>query len=268
MALPANSVYAGPNPERPSVFDVYTPTQIAIIFAVYFFAASAKGVTSVGFSTTCLPFLVITVGLKETLPLLIIPSVASNLMVQISAGQFSATIRRFWPMLLATLPGLVLGLWLLGSVDGPTAGAVLGVLLIAYCAFAFAKPDLQLPPHLERPLAPISGFLTGTLNGITGSQVMPSMPFLMALRMDRNMFIQATNCSFTLSSIVMMIGLSRLGLVPLSAVVIGTIGIAFAYIGIKAGERVRDRLNPAQFRLALLGMLTLMGLSLMVRGLL
>lgn len=248
------------------MFDVYTPTQILIIFAVYLGAATAKGVTGLGFSTTCLPFLALTVGLKEALPLLIIPSVSSNLMVQIGAGQFAATVRRFWPMLLATLPGVVLGLWLLGSVDGALAGAVLGAVLVGYCAFAYAKPDLRLPAHLERPLAPVSGFLTGILNGITGSQVMPSMPFLMSLHLERNLFVQAINCSFTLSSVVMMIGLSRLGLLPMSAIWISTLGVGFALLGIRLGERIRDRLAPEQFRLAVLVMLTLLGLSLVVRG--
>ena len=248
------------------MLDAYSPLQIAIILAVYFGAASAKGVTGLGFSTTCLPFLALTVGLKEALPLLIIPSVSSNIAVQIGAGQFAATIRRFWPMLLATLPGLILGLWLLGSVDGDSAGVVLGCVLIAYCAFAFLNPDTRLPRHLEKPLAPVSGFLTGMINGVTGSQVMPSMPFLMALHLQRNMFIQAINCSFTLSSVVMMIGLSRLGIVSISAIIVGCIGIFVAIAGIRLGERLRDRLDAGQFRLAVLIMLGLLGLSLVVRG--
>ena len=248
------------------MFDVFPPAHIAIILVVYFGAATSKGVTGLGFSTTCLPFLALTLGLKEALPLLIIPSVASNLIVQVGAGQFGPTLKRFWPMLLATLPGLILGLWFLGSVDGATAGAVLGTVLMVWCAFSFANPDVRLPERLEKPLAPISGFLTGLFNGITGSQVMPSMPFLMSLHLERNLFIQTINCSFTLSSIVMMIGLSRLGLVPISAVWIGLIGIAIAFIGVRLGERIRDRLDAGQFRLAVLGMLALLGLSLVVRG--
>ena len=248
------------------MFDVYSPTQILIIFAVYLCAATAKGVTGLGFSTTCLPFLALTIGLKETLPLLIIPSISSNLMVQIGAGKFVPTLRRFWPMLLATMPGVVLGLWLLGSVDGATAGAVLGVVLVGYCIFAYAKPDLHLPRRLERPLGPVSGFLTGIVNGLTGSQVMPSMPYMMSLNLDRNMFVQAINCSFTLSSVVMMIGLSRLGMLPMTAVWVSVLGIGCVFLGIRMGERIRDRLAPDQFRLGVLAMLTLLGLSLVARG--
>lgn len=248
------------------MLDAYAPIEIAIIFAVYFFAASAKGVTGLGFSTTCLPFLVATVGLKETLPLLLIPSISSNIVVMVGAGQFAPTLRRFWPMFLATVPGLVLGLWMLADIDGVLAAGVLGAVLVAYCAFAFANPNLALPPRWERPLGPASGFLTGWVNGLTGSQVMPSMPYLLSLHLERNMFVQAINMSFTLSSLIMMAGLTRLGLMTVDAVIVSTIGIFFAFTGVRTGERLRHRLNPAQFRLAVLAMLTLMGISLIVRA--
>ncbi|MEO1494389.1 MAG: sulfite exporter TauE/SafE family protein [Pseudomonadota bacterium] len=248
------------------MFDVYSPAEVAVIFAAYLFAATAKGVTGLGFSTTCLAIVALTVGLKNALPLLIIPSISTNLMVMAGAGHFTETVRRFWPMYLATIPGVIAGLWLLGSVDGIAAGIALGVVLIGYCTFAYANPNLRLPARLERPLQPVSGLLTGIVNGTTGSQVMPSMPFLMALHMEKNRFVQAINISFTLSSLIMVIGLNRMGLFTTEGVVLSIIGTVFAVAGIRLGERVRDRLNADQFRLAVLAMLSVMGLVLIARG--
>ena len=244
----------------------YAAWQVAAVLATYLFAATAKGVTGLGFSTTCLPFLALAVGLKDALPLLIIPSIFTNLLVMRGAGRFGETVRRFWPMLIATLPGLILGLWILDWVDGRQAGGLLGAVLILWCAFAFAKPELRLPERWERPLGPLSGFLTGAVNGVTGSQVMPVMPYLMALPLDRNAFLQAINCSFTLSSIVMAIGLQRLGLFTLDPVILSCLGVVVAFGGLKIGERIRHRLSQAAFRNAVLIMLTAMGLSLLVRA--
>jgi uncharacterized membrane protein YfcA len=248
------------------VFDVYSPAQVAVIFAAYLFAATAKGVTGLGFSTTCLAIVALTVGLKNALPLLIIPSVSTNLMVMVGAGHFGETVRRFWPMYLATVPGVIVGLWLLGTVDGVAAGIALGIVLIGYCVFAYANPSLSLPARLERPLQPVSGVLTGLVNGMTGSQVMPSMPFLMALHMEKNRFVQAINISFTLSSLIMVVGLNRMGLFTTDGVILSLVGTAFAVTGIRLGERVRDRLDADQFRLAVLAMLTMMGIVLIARG--
>lgn len=244
----------------------YSAAQIAAILAIFLFSATAKGVTGLGFSTMCLPFLAVAVGLKEALPLLIIPSIATNLVVMRGAGRFGETLKRFWPMLAATLPGLGLGLWVLASVDGQLAGAVLGGVLVGWCLFAYANPDLRLPAAWARPLGPLSGFLTGTVNGITGSQVMPVMPYLMALQLDRNLFIQAINCSFTLSSLVMAVGLNRMGLFTTDATIVSVCGVVLAFSGVRLGERIRHRLSPERFRLALLAMLALMGASLIIRA--
>ncbi|MEX0346711.1 MAG: sulfite exporter TauE/SafE family protein [Rhizobiaceae bacterium] len=244
----------------------YSGWQVATILATYLLAATAKGVTGLGFSTMCLPFLAVTVGLKEALPLIIIPSISSNLVVMRQAGRFTETVQRFWPMLLATVPGLILGLWALSLIDGALAGGVLGVVLLIWCAFAYSKPDLRPDPAWERRLGPASGFLTGTVNGLTGSQVLPSMPYLMSLHLDRNVFIQAINCSFTLSSLIMAIGLNRLGLFTTGAVIVSVIGTGVAFLGLHLGEQVRHRLSPDAFRLAILAMLSVMGVSLMIRA--
>lgn len=241
----------------------YAIWQIGAILGTYVFAALVKGVTGLGFSTTCLPFLAVIVGLKDALPLVIVPSVSSNLVVMYGAGRFGETVGRFWPMLLATVPGLVLGLWALSRIDGTRAGGVLGAMLLLWCLFSLARPEMRLPQGWERPLAPVSGFLTGTINGVTGSQVMPAVPYLMMLHLDRNLFIQAINCSFTLSSVVMAIGLSRLGLFTTEAALLSVLGTGVIFFGLRAGERVRHRLSPDRFRLGVLLMLMAMGASLL-----
>ena len=244
-------------------FELHT-WQITAILATYLFAAIAKGVTGLGFSTTCLPILALLVGLKDALPLVIIPSIFSNIVVMRQAGRFTETLQRFWPMLIALLPGLALGLWTLAYVDGRVAGATLGVMMLVWCAFSFAKPEFSIVAHMERPLAPLSGFITGIINGITGSQVMPMVPYIMMLRLERNLFLQAVNCSFTLSSLVMALGLAKLGLFSWEDVLISGLGVCFVTLGLSLGAVVRDRLSETLFRQGVLVMLSLMGLALIV----
>ena len=238
--------------------------QITAILATYLFAAIAKGVTGLGFTTTCLPILALLVGLKDALPLVIIPSIFSNVVVMRQVGRFGETLGRFWPMLLALLPGLALGLWTLSYIDGRLAGAILGGMILAWCAFSFAKPELSIAAHWERPLAPFSGFVTGTINGVTGSQIMPMVPFLMMLQLERNLFLQVVNCSFTLSSIVMALGLGKLGLFSWEDALISAIGVCFVAFGLSLGAAIRHQLSAELFRQGILVMLSLMGLGLIV----
>ena len=244
----------------------YSLLQVIIILGTYFFASSIKGITGLGFSTICLPFMVLTVGLKAALPLLIIPSLASNLIVMRQAGYFRTTLFRFWHMLIATALGVCLGLMLLDSVDNKLAGAILGLVLILWCTFSYVAPNLKLPLEKERPTGIISGIATGIINGLTGSQVIPCVPYLMALNLDRNVFIQATNISFTLSSLIMAVGLTRLELFTLDAIKLSIIGLVLVLFGLQLGTKIRPRLSPANFRLAVLIVLFITALGLLLKA--
>ena len=239
-------------------------TEIAVIFAAYLFAATAKGITGLGFSTTCLPLLVLAIGLKDAISLVLIPSICSNLVVMRQVGHFRTVVLRFWPMLLVTIPGLTLGLWCLAGIDSSSAKIVFGLVLLIWCGFSFLTPNLRLPNHLEGVIAPISGICTGFLNGLTGSQVMPVVPFLMSLNLDRNMFIQAANCSFTMSSLIMMAGLGHLGLFTAADIVISSLGVVCVFIGVKLGSSIRESLSETTFKNVILAMLTMMSISLLM----
>ena len=52
---------------------------LAIACAAFFFAAFSKGITGMGFATTCLPILALTIGLEVALPLVLVPSVVQQL---------------------------------------------------------------------------------------------------------------------------------------------------------------------------------------------
>lgn len=239
----------------------------AIAGGAFFFAAFSKGITGMGFATTCLPLIALPLGLEFALPLVLVPLVASNIIVQIDAGHFRETMRRFWPMVLAAMFGVAIGIYLLSVVETRFASAVLGAVLFVYGVFALRTPDMSLPRHLEKPLAPVAGLTTGIVNGLTGSQLMPVLPYLMALKLDRERFVQAINCSFTASSLVMAAGLSQIGLMDWERVLVSTLGIIPVWIGLKLGAPVRRRISPDLFRTLVILMLMASGALLIARAL-
>jgi len=182
------------------------------------------------------------------------------------AGYFKTTLFRFWHMLIATGLGVCLGLMLLDSVNNKLAGAILGLVLILWCTFSYVAPNLKLPLEKERPTGIISGIATGIINGLTGSQVIPCVPYLMALNLDRNVFIQATNISFTLSSLIMAVGLTHLELFTLDAIKLSIIGLVLVLFGLQLGTKIRPRLSPANFRLAVLIVLFITALGLLLKA--
>lgn len=250
--------------------DTFTPTQLATLAAAYFIAALVKGITGVGYSSTCLPILTLAFGLKEALPMVLIPSMASNFVVMTSTPGFVDSVRRFWPMLLSAAVFVFVGLWALTGMRGDTAAAALGVVLVLYVGFALSssKARLHFTEAQSRRFEPLVGAATGFVNGLTGSQVMPVVPYLLSIRdLPRERFVHASNQSFTLSSMMMFIGLGTHGLMSVPVIVASTLGLVLVALGVRIGQRVSRYLSPQAFRTAVLVVLGLLGLGLVAKAL-
>ncbi len=248
------------------LLNFFSTTQLVTIAAAYFIAALVKGVTGLGYSSTCLPILTLAFGLKEALPLVLIPSLASNLVVMVSTGGFLASAQRFWPMVLSAAASVFAGLWALTKMRGENAAAVLGVVLLIYVGFAFANARFRLTEARTRKFEPVIGAATGFVNGLTGSQVMPLIPYLLSLDMARVRFLQASNQSFTLSSVAMFVGLGVAGLMTAQVVAVSACGLALVALGVRIGRRLSRHLAPHAFRTAVLIVLAVLALGLILRA--
>jgi uncharacterized protein len=165
-----------------------------------FLAGVIKGTTGLGYSSCALPFLVAAVGLKAAIVVVVIPAMLSNVLVMSNTGHLRETLLRFWPLYAATLPGVVIGITLLVWIDQQVATRVLGILTVIYAFLALMRPSLALPQALEGPLQVPVGLLNGFFTGLTGSQMMPLLPYMLSLRLDPDRLVQANNVTVTLAS--------------------------------------------------------------------
>src|SRR5271165_4682849 len=176
---------------------------LLIATAGLFFAGIIKGATGIGYSSCALPFLTAALGIETAMALVVFPAVASNLALLWTNGSLGCALRRFWPLYLATLPGIAAGAVLLMWVDKSLPAQVLGVLIAGYAIQAWLKPSFALGPGLASAVRVPVGFLNGLLTGFTGSQVMPLMPYMLALNLDSRLLVQAVNVAVVISSLLL-----------------------------------------------------------------
>jgi hypothetical protein len=203
--------------------------------------------------------------LTIAIPLVIIPSVVSNIAIMRQAGNFRSALSKFYPLYLSTIPGLFAGLFVLISINADAAKAILGLMLIMYSLWALTNMSFSLSPKRERTLKIPTGFLTGFVNGMTGSQVLPILPYLLSLNLNKNVFVQAINISFTLSSLVMLLGMNQLGYLSAHTFLMALVSVIPVLLTVSLASWIRNRLSGTLYRRLVLCFLLIMGLILIGR---
>jgi len=167
---------------------------IILAMGAFFAASFLKGLTGLGFSTLCLGFLAVFIDIKLAIALVFLPSLSSNIFVMVEAGRFFEALKRFWLLFLSALPGLFIGIWFLNRSQTDIPKSLLGLVMLLYGMWGLKKGLLQLTRDQEKRLTIPVGIVSGIINGATGSQIMPIMPYLLSLKMDRDLFVQAIPC--------------------------------------------------------------------------
>jgi uncharacterized protein len=231
-----------------------------------FLAGVVKGATGLGYSSCALPFLVSAIGLKPAMALVLIPAMATNVSVAFTAGHFREIAQRFAHLYVAMLPGIAVGIYMLVWIAQTVAVRTLGLIVIGYALFTLFRPQLAISKVSERALQVPTGFANGVLTGLTGSQVMPLFPYMMALNLDPNRLVQAINLAVTLASVCLAVGLFSAGILTPELAAASVIAIIPALVGVEIGTRVRAHIPAAQFRSVVLYVLLGTGVMLLVRS--
>jgi len=238
--------------------------QLALAAFGLLVAGFLKGTTGLGYSTCALPFLVSAVGLRSAIVIVPIPALAANLGLLFGAGNVRETFSRFWIFYAATAPGILGGTMLLAWVDQKLATKVLGVITVGFVVYSVIRPNVTMPSRLERPLQLPAGLMNGLFTGLTGSQVMPLLPYMLALKLDADRFVQAVNIAVVTASLILALALLISGLMTWQLAMFSALGVAPAFLGVALGNRLRPRIPTRTFRTAVLVMIFLMGVSFIV----
>jgi uncharacterized membrane protein YfcA len=154
---------------------------------------------------------------------------------------------------------------LLPASGSDDAVAALGGALMMYAAAGLASFTLHVPPSGERAASPVVGLVTGAVTAATGVFVIPAVPYLQGLRLERDMLVQALGLAFTTSTIALAASLLLAGQFAVDAAGLSFFALAPALGGMLLGQWIRGRIRPEIFRRCFfLGLLAL-GLHLLLR---
>jgi uncharacterized membrane protein YfcA len=172
--------------------------------------------------------------------------------------------RRLWPLLLAVMLLVWVGVALSDHFETALLTRFLGAILLLYAAVSLYAVSVIMPPALQLWLAPICGALNGVLTGLTGSLFLPGIIYLQAMGLSRDQLVQAMGLLFALSTAALGISLQDAGRIDPCLWQISGLALLPALAGMQAGRLCRGHLSERLFRRIFLCGLATLGLYIML----
>ena len=238
--------------------------KILFIGVVFALAGLVKGVIGLGLPTISMGLLALTMMPLQAAAILVLPSFLTNVWQTAAGPSLMAALRRLWPMLLGICLGTWAGAGLMTSANPKYSGVLLGGALVIYALTSFRAMKFSVQKTREPWLGPIVGALTGLITAATGVFVIPAVPYLQGIGLEKEELVQALGLSFTVSTLALTINIARAGALDVAVAAPTLVALAAACAGMWIGQILRVRLSPEVFRNCFFVGLLLLGVYLVI----
>jgi uncharacterized protein len=221
---------------------------VVTITLTFLLAGLVKGVIGMGLPTVAMGLLSLVMPPVQAAALLVVPSLVTNVWQLLAGPRFIAVLKRFALMMLTIALGTVAGIGLLTGSGSEIANLALGAVLALYGVLGLCAPHWVVPRSVEPVLSPIVGLLTGVLTGATGIFVIPAVPYLNSLGLEKEELIQTLGLSFTVSTLALAGSLLATGRFEMNIAGLSLLALLPALGGMMLGQRLRGHLKPEVFR--------------------
>jgi uncharacterized protein len=245
---------------------MWTAETLLIVAATFVVAGFVKGVIGLGLPTVVLALLTASLGLKEAMALMLLPSFATNVWQAVAGKSLVSLLRRMWSLLLVACVFTWLGITLFSRTSTTSLSALLGVVMCVYAIVGLTGLRLPSPGRHEIWLSPVIGAINGILTGLTGSFVVPGVLYLQALGITRNELVQAMGILFTVSTAALAIAMQGHGLLSMNLGVLSMLALIPAFAGMFLGQWVRGRMTEQRFKKVFFVSLLVLGVYIVARA--
>lgn len=222
---------------------------LGFVMLVFAFAGLVKGVIGLGLPAIAMGLLSIVLSPFQAASLLIIPSLVTNFWQLFSEGGWWILLRRFWTLLLGVVVGSTWSIFPTLADSHAHSALLLGMMLLLYGIYGLCSQRLPNLQAHEKYLSPIVGYLGGALTVATGVILMPVVPYLQSLQLQRNDLVQTLGLTFTCANLCLAVFLQQqLGATHHIDYLLSCLVLVPALVGMWGGKLIRQRLDEQKFR--------------------
>ena len=237
---------------------------LSFIVVVFLLAGMVKGMIGLGLPAVSMGLLTMLISPYQAAALLIVPSMVTNIWQLFAEGQVLRVLARFWTLLLGIIVGSIWSIFPRLGQSEFHSEALLGAMLLLYGLYGLVAKQI---PNLSRYawiLSPLIGYLGGALTVATGVVVIPVVPYLQSLHLQRDDLVQSLGLAFTVSTMCLAIFLQQNPVAHLEIDYLWSVmALIPALLGMWLGTRIRYKIAEQKFRKVFFcGLITLGGYML------
>jgi len=229
------------------------------VLAVIFLTTLIRSTLGFGNALLAMPLLTLLIGVKQASPIVALLGLVISVLMLLQGWQ-SVRWREILALLLASLPGIVLGLLLLTAVPERFVKWILGVVLVGFGIYSLI--GIRLPVIKSGWLAVPLGFLAGVLGGAYNTNGPPIIIYGVFRGWEKDQFRVSLQGFFVISNLLIVAGHGLAGLWTGPVLVIFLEGILPAAAAVYLGERIALKIPQERYDRLVSGFLILMGLAM------
>jgi hypothetical protein len=238
--------------------------QFALLTGVFMLAGAVKGIVGMGLPTVAMGLLGLFLPVPIAASLITVPSFVTNFWQMTRGASTFVLARRLAPMLIGIVAGVLIGGRMMANSEA-VARQLLGAILIVYALAGVVGLRLpQLAARRERTISAVVGAVTGVLTAATGVFVVPSVPYLSSLELQKSDLSQAMGMAFTTATVSLAVNLSASQSMDQETLIAGSILLLPALVGMWAGQKVRDSFPEGVFKRIFFVAMLALGVTLLV----
>jgi uncharacterized membrane protein YfcA len=149
-------------------FDEINLTVVLLLLGIVLFAGMVHGTLGLGFPMIATPLIAMLTDVLNAMLIVLVPTLAVNLVSIVRGGDWQKSITRFWPLAAYGAVGSMLGTQLLILTDPKPYKLLLAAVILLYLnvnRFGFRMPWVKQRPALAFAVFGLTGgLLAGTVN--------------------------------------------------------------------------------------------------------
>jgi len=211
---------------------------------ILFLSALIRQLTGFGHALLAIPLVTLVVGIRIASPLVTLAGVVIGAVATARSWR-QVDYKSLWPLVIASVLGIPLGIWLFQHAPEALVLRLLGAVLIGYSTYCLLTPTL---PYLQSgPLAWLFGFVAGVLGGAYNTSGPPIVIYAGLRRWSPTVFRATLQPYFLITSAIAAAGHLWAGLWSNEVIWLFLYALPAIAVGLWIGERITLLMSKESF---------------------